>query len=449
MIIPSIDLMGGQTVQLVGGREKALDAGDPRPIAEKFGIAGEIAVVDLDAALGKGDNAALVEDLCRITECRVGGGIRDAETALKWLDRGAVSVVLGTAAVPEVLSKLPRERTVAALDAIDGEVVIHGWRTKTGRRVEERMRELAPHVGGFLVTFVESEGRLQGIDLERVKRVVEAAGGVRVTVAGGVTTAEDVAAIDRLGAEAQVGMALYTGRMLLADAIMAPLVSDRPDGLWPTLVTDERGVALGLAYSDRASLANAIETRRGVYCSRKRGLWVKGETSGATQDLLRVTLDCDRDCLRFTVRQRGEGFCHEDTYTCFGDARGLTALERTLAARKRSAPPGSYSARLFSDPALLASKIREEARELTEAEDRAHTIAETADVIYFTMARLARDGIALVEVERELDRRALKVSRRPGDAKPAATETPSHGAARGEPAADDPTGDSSKRESQS
>ena len=418
MIIPSIDLMGGQTVQLVGGKDHALDAGDPRPIAERFAIAGEIAVVDLDAALGKGDNAALVRDLCALTECRVGGGIRDVDTALKWLDAGATKVVLGTAATPEVLSKLPRERTIAALDAIDGEVVIHGWRTRTGRRVEDRMRELSPHVGGFLVTFVESEGRLQGIDLDRVKRVVEAAGNVRVTVAGGVTTPEDVAAIDRLGADAQVGMALYTGRMALGDAIAAPLVSDRPDGLWPTLVTDERGIALGLAYSDKASLTNAIETRRGVYCSRKRGLWVKGETSGATQDLLRVALDCDRDCLRFTVRQRGAGFCHEDTYTCFGDARGLSLLERTMAARKVSAPAGSYAARLFSDAPLLAAKIQEEARELTEATERAHTIAEAADVLFFTMARLARDGIALAEVEAELDRRARKVSRRPGDAKP-------------------------------
>lgn len=418
MIVPSIDLMGGHAVQLVGGKEKALDAGDPRPIAERFAVAGEIAVVDLDAALGKGDNAALIRELCRIAPCRVGGGVRDAEAALRWLDAGATKVVLGTAAVPEVLSKLPRERAVAALDAIDGEVVIHGWRTRTGRRVEERMAELREHAGGFLVTFVETEGRMQGIDLARVERVVEAAGGALVTVAGGVTTAEDVAAIDRLGAEAQVGMALYTGRLSLADAVAAPLSSDRPDGLWPTVVCDERGVALGLAYSDRASLAQAIEERRGVYRSRKRGTWVKGATSGATQDLVRVEADCDRDCLRFVVRQRGAGFCHRDTYTCFGPARGLGALERTLAARRETAPPGSYTARLFSDPALLASKIAEEARELNEATAREHTIAEAADVLYFTLARLARDGIALSEVESELDRRALRVSRRGGDAKP-------------------------------
>jgi len=418
VIVPSIDLQGGQAVQLVGGKEKALDAGDPRPIAERFSIAGEIAVVDLDAALGTGSNTDVIRELCRLAECRVGGGIRDAATALKWLDAGATKVVLGTAATPEVLAQLPRERTIAALDAIDGEVVIHGWRTRTGRRVEERMRELRDHVGGFLVTFVESEGRMQGIDLERVRAVIHAAEGVAVTVAGGVTTADDVAAIDRLGAAAQVGMALYTGRLSLADSIAAPLTSDRPDGLWPTLVCDERGLALGLAYSNRESLTRAIETRRGVYCSRKRGLWVKGETSGASQDLVRVELDCDRDCLRFVVKQHGSGFCHDDTYTCFGAARGIKALERTLTARKHDAPAGSYTARLFSDPDLLSSKIVEEAVELCEATTREQTIAEAADVLYFTLARLARDGVSLSEIEAELDRRALRISRRGGDAKP-------------------------------
>lgn len=158
---------------------------------------------------------------------------------------------------------------------------------------------------------------MQGIDLGRVREVVAAASGVPVTVAGGVTTAGEVAAIDRLGADAQVGMALYTGRLSLADAIAAPLSSDRPDGLWPTVVVDECGVALGLAYSDLESLREAVRSGRGVYHSRRRGLWVKGESSGAVQDLLRVDLDCDRDALRFTVRQHGGGFCHRGTTTCW------------------------------------------------------------------------------------------------------------------------------------
>ncbi|MGE3292515.1 MAG: HisA/HisF-related TIM barrel protein, partial [Geminicoccaceae bacterium] len=160
MIVPSIDLQGGQTVQLVGGAAKAIDAGDPTPIAERFSLAGEIAVIDLDAAMRKGSNAALIEGLLPRFACRVGGGIRDVETAVRWLDQGARKVILGTAARPEILSRLPRERVIAALDARHGEVVVEGWQEGTGRGILERIAELKPYAAGFLVTFVELEGRM-------------------------------------------------------------------------------------------------------------------------------------------------------------------------------------------------------------------------------------------------------------------------------------------------
>ena len=127
MIIPSIDLQSGNAVQLIGGKEKELDAGDPRPIAELFGRVGEIAVIDLDAALGTGNNRDTILDLLGRAPCRVGGGIRDVDTARFWLDAGARKIILGTAARPDILEQLPRERVIAALDAVDGEVVEEGW----------------------------------------------------------------------------------------------------------------------------------------------------------------------------------------------------------------------------------------------------------------------------------------------------------------------------------
>jgi phosphoribosyl-ATP pyrophosphohydrolase len=413
VIVPSIDLQDGQTVQLVGGAAKALDAGDPLPIAERFALAGEIAVIDLDAAMRKGSNAALVERLVARFDCRVGGGIRDVATARRWLDVGAARIILGTAATPEILAQLPRERLIAALDARDGEVVVEGWQERTGRGVLERIAELRSHVAGFLVTFVEREGRMAGTDLALARAVVEAAGpGCRVTIAGGIATAAEIAELDRLGADAQVGMALYTGRLELADAIMAPLVTDRPDGLFPTVVVDQRGSCLGLVYSSRESIREAVRRRMGVYQSRSRGLWVKGESSGHTQELVRIELDCDRDSPRFVVRQAGGGFCHLDTLTCWGEARGLAALERTLAARRAAAPAGSYTARLLADPALLGAKLREEAQELATATDRDAVVWEAADLLYFTLVRLAGAGVTLAEVEAHLDRRARTVTRR-------------------------------------
>jgi phosphoribosyl-ATP pyrophosphohydrolase/phosphoribosyl-AMP cyclohydrolase len=418
MIIPSIDLQGGQAVQLVGGRERAVDAGDPERWARRFGAAGPIAVIDLDAALGTGHHRAIIMSLVERYRCVVGGGIRTVEQARAWLDAGAEKVILGTAARPELLAQLPRDRVVAALDAVDDEVVVDGWTTRTGATVAERMRELLPFVASFLVTFVEREGRMAGTRLDEAQRLKALAGDARLTVAGGVTTEDDVRALDAIGVDAQVGMALYTGRLSLGRAVFACLRSDRPDGLVPTIVESARGEALGLTYSSAESLARALDTGRGVYWSRRRGLWEKGATSGATQRLVRVDLDCDRDALRFVVEQDGDGFCHLGSPSCFGDFRGLRRLDATLAARRRSAPPGSYSGRLFGDADLLRAKLLEEAAELAAAEGRAEVLHEAADVLYFTLAKLAANGLALGDVEAELDRRARGVTRRAGDAKP-------------------------------
>jgi phosphoribosylformimino-5-aminoimidazole carboxamide ribotide isomerase len=412
MIIPSIDLQNGTTVQLVGGKERALDAGNPEPIAARFGLTPEIAVVDLDGAMGRGDNRALIEPLCRRHAVRVGGGIRSVAAARAWLDAGAERVVIGTAAEPALVAALPRERVIVALDAVDGEVVVDGWRTRTGASIAERMQQLRELAGGFLVTFVEKEGRLGGTAMDRVAPLVEAAGSARLTIAGGVTTAEEIAALDRMGVDAQVGMALYTGRIGLAEALAAPLVSDRADGLWPTVVVDEHGRALGLCYSNLESLSAALSERRGIYWSRKRGLWRKGETSGARQELLGVALDCDRDALRFMVRQHGDGFCHLGSQACWGEMHGLAERARLFAERSDKAPAGSYTRRLLEDPALLASKLREEAEELAEAATPQEVCWEAADVLYFTMVAMARRGVALVDVERELARRAKRVTRR-------------------------------------
>jgi phosphoribosyl-ATP pyrophosphohydrolase len=417
MIIPSIDLMNGRAVQLVGGRGEPVTTADPLEMAERFAVVGEIAVIDLDAALGRGDNTRIVRELLRRTPCRFGGGIRTAEDALGWLDAGAEKIILGTAATPNVLRELPRDRVMAALDGVDGKVVVRGWTEKTGAPVLDRLTELNDLVGGFLVTFVEREGRLGGVDLEACRTVVEAAGGTPVTLAGGVTTSGEIAAIDRLGADAQVGMAIYTGRLGLAEAFAAPLVTDRPDGLWPTVVCDELGTALGLVYSSTDSLTAAIDERRGVYWSRSRGeLWRKGETSGATQELIRVEADCDRDALRFTVRQTGAGFCHLETRTCWGIDRGLGSLERRLVDRLSNPISGSYTDRVARDRALLAAKLAEEAGELADAVDPADVAWEAADLLYFTLTTMAARGVPLEAVVRELDRRRLQTRRRDGSA---------------------------------
>lgn len=220
----------------------------------------------------------------------------------------------------------------------------------------------------------------------------------------------------------------------VADLVMVRAVSDRPDELYQTLVTDERGIALGVVYSSRESVAESLKIGRGVYHSRKRGLWYKGETSGDIQELVSLDFDCDHDCLRFVVRQKGKGksvwschfihltiytgFCHLGTATCFGDYHGLARLQKTLQQRKESAPAGSYTARLFNDPQLLNAKIKEEADELCEATEKDHIAFEAADLLYFALTKCISAGVSLDDVERNLDAKSTKVKRRKGDAKP-------------------------------
>ncbi|MFZ0013224.1 MAG: HisA/HisF-related TIM barrel protein [Acidimicrobiia bacterium] len=410
MIVPSIDIVDGTTVQLVGGEEPVVDAGDPIAVLHRFARVGEVAVVDIDAARGEGSNSALVEEMCRIAPIRVGGGIRTVERARSWLDAGAEKVVVGTAADPAFLRRLPRDRVIVALDARDGEVVTHGWRRSTGRDLLDSIRVFRDLCAGFLVTFVEREGRLGGTDLELAAEVVESAGSARVTIAGGVSTAEEIAELDRMGADAQVGMALYTGRLGLGEALAAPMTSDRPDGLWPTVVVDEHDIALGLAYSSQESLDTALASGRGVYQSRSRGLWVKGETSGATQELVEVSVDCDRDALRFRVRQSGP-FCHRGTRTCWGEDRGLARLDRRLRETAANQPAGSNTVRLLDDPSLLDAKLAEEVGELVAPD--AEVGAEAADVIYFALVKSLAAGMSLEEIARILDRRERRLSRRP------------------------------------
>jgi len=192
--------------------------------------------------------AAVIEELIDLAPCRVGGGIRDVESAIRWLDRGALSVVLGTAARPEVLEKLPRARVIAALDARHGEVVVEGWQKATGERVLERVAALRELAGGFLVTFVEREGRLQGTDLDFAKEIRAAAGDAAVTIAGGVTTADEVAALDRTGtgdhfqvvvaAPRFSGLSLVEQHRLVYDALAEPLA----DGTIHELRIKTRGV---------------------------------------------------------------------------------------------------------------------------------------------------------------------------------------------------------------
>jgi len=220
VIIPCIDLMGGKVVQLRQGREKALEADPPLVMLQKFRAFGEIQVIDLDAALDQGSNDGIVQELAQRAILRVGGGIRTAERALDLLDNGVYRVIIGTAAfTPEginrpFLESLPPERLLIALDSKGGRIVTRGWREATQFSAEEILSELEPYCAGFLCTYVDKEGMLQGTDLDWFRRL-RAATKHEITAAGGITTLKEVRALTDMDIHAALGMAVYTGLLSL------------------------------------------------------------------------------------------------------------------------------------------------------------------------------------------------------------------------------------------
>lgn len=222
MIIPCIDLMDGKVVQLVQGREKALEGDTPDRMLERFRAFPEIQVIDLDAAIGSGANDDLVRFLASRARCRVGGGVRSVDRARALIEQGAHRVIIGTSAfrangvntefLGAVAGAIGRERVRIALDSKGGRITVKGWRESTNLTAEEVLGQLEPYCGGFLCTYVDKEGMLQGTDLNWFRRL-RAATALEITAAGGITTLDEIRELQRLNVHAALGMAIYTGRL--------------------------------------------------------------------------------------------------------------------------------------------------------------------------------------------------------------------------------------------
>jgi len=224
MLIPAIDLQNGAVVQLVQGEQLAIRHDDVFAWVRRFERYPKVQVIDLDAAMGRGDNLALVRRIAGALSCRVGGGIRTVERARDVLAAGAQQIIAGSALFKDGAANLAFARELAeavgadhiigAVDSRGGHVVVHGWKTPLPLTAVDAVRALEPYCGEFLYTHVDTEGLMRGTDTEAI-RAVRQATTRRLTAAGGVTTQEEVDRLDAMGVDAVVGMALYTGRLTL------------------------------------------------------------------------------------------------------------------------------------------------------------------------------------------------------------------------------------------
>jgi phosphoribosylformimino-5-aminoimidazole carboxamide ribotide isomerase len=228
VLIPCIDLQGGQAVQLVHGRKRALAVADVFGLLEKFKSYAWLHLIDLDAAIGTGSNNALARELCLHARkryglrVRVGGGIRTAARALEIATWGAEQIIIGSAAFREgkinarflrhLAKKVPPHRIVIALDTAKGRITIDGWRRKLALRPENVIAQLEPFCAAFLCTDVDREGTMTGADLDWFRKL-RAATTHPVIAAGGIKTRREINSLEKIGMDAAVGMAVYKNRL--------------------------------------------------------------------------------------------------------------------------------------------------------------------------------------------------------------------------------------------
>ncbi len=222
MLIPSIDLKGGAVVQLVHGERLAIRDEDVFRWVHRFERFPKVQVIDLDAAMGSGDNLAIVRQIAGALSCRVGGGIRTIARAEDVLAAGARQIIAGSAFFKDgrpdlefakaLCDAVGRERVIGAVDSRGGHVVIHGWKTPLPLTAADAVRALEPFVDEFRYTHVDPEGLMGGTDRDAIL-AVQRATTRRITAAGGITTQQEVDDLHALGIDAVVGMAIYTGAL--------------------------------------------------------------------------------------------------------------------------------------------------------------------------------------------------------------------------------------------
>jgi len=428
MVIASIDILNGKVVQLKQGAELVLERDNAVELAAEFDRYGEVAVIDLDAAMGKGSNIEMIKPLLRKAECRVGGGIKTPEQAKELVSLGARKIIVGSGAFrsgSEFKANIPflklmadeigRERLIVAVDARDSEIVVDGWKTRTGLDLFDTAKAVEPYVSELLFTCVEREGEMKGTNLETVRKLREAVS-CQLTVAGGVSSLDEVAELASLNCDVQLGMALYTGKILLADAFTrslnwkkgCPPATDINKSLLPIIVQSPDGQMLMTGFTDAEALAETFMQGNVCFHSRTRNkLWMKGETSGNILQLFKIRADCDRDTLLAVAEPVGP-VCHTGAWSCFEMDRKFTweFLQSIIVERFNNPPPGSYTATL--DDKLVREKLMEEAEEVCTAKTHDEVVWEAADLLYFATVLITREGLTVQEVLDELDRRHKK-----------------------------------------
>ncbi|MGP1587372.1 MAG: bifunctional phosphoribosyl-AMP cyclohydrolase/phosphoribosyl-ATP diphosphatase HisIE [Treponemataceae bacterium] len=440
MVISSIDLKDGKAIQLKNGKEKILEVNDTESLVQEFDKYGEIAVIDLDAALGNSQtdekgyvttaNTKILHSLLQKGNIRVGGGIRSAKQAKHLISLGAEKVIIGSSAwakaedrangkilntefLEELVQTIGKQRIIIAVDAVNGEIAIKGWTETVGIPFIEGAKEAEKYCSELLFTCIEKEGCMNGTNMDYVRNLRQAVK-CRLVVAGGISSLEEIVILEQMGCDVQLGMALYTDKVNLKDSFIEclnwPKAEKETGGLIPVIAQSNAGQVLMMGFADKQAFKKTFETSKLTFWSRTRNtVWTKGETSGNFLKVMKLRADCDRDTVLATVEPQGPS-CHTGSWTCFSsepdESSTMERLYSVIAQRFKNPKPGSYTATL--DDELVREKISEEAEEVCTAKTEDEVVWECADLLYFLNVLMYKENVTWQQVMRELDRRHKK-----------------------------------------
>ncbi|MDY0000151.1 MAG: phosphoribosyl-ATP diphosphatase [Polyangia bacterium] len=408
MIIPALLLSSGRAVVLeADGGDRVLPE-PPLGLARVLSRYGELAVLDLDAERGTGDNLELLCQICRKAECRAGGGIKDEARGDALLRAGARSIMVGVDTGEELLSRFPRRKVLVVMDIQAGRVVRKGSQGDSLSDPVELAVRMRGSCGGFVYSLAGNRSSMEPSEMERLEALRSRLPDHSLTVVGGVRRSEDVRSLDHLGVDAQVTFGESAEELDLAECLAAVPDFDKAGGLLPVIVQDAAGQVVALHQTNQEGLIASLRTGQATYWSRVRGgLWIKGEGSGTPQDLLTIRISGNRDALLYAVEQTGAADSR-GRYSAFDEmSYNLHRLEQVLRKRLVADDPRrSYSSAMLADREGVRRQILEEARALGASKTLEEVRWETADLIYYLLLNLVQEGLSLDDILRELRGRA-------------------------------------------
>jgi cyclase len=449
-VIPCLDVKDGRVVKGVNF-EHLRDIADAVEVARRYDEADADELVFLDiSATGEG-RKTMLEVVRQVADqvfipLTVGGGVSAVEHVEALLHAGADKVAINSAAVkdPELITRASErfgaQCIVVAVDAkrvatTDGstrfEVFVAGGKVPTGKEALAWIEEVvARGAGEILLTSIDADGTKQGFDVELL-RLARARVNVPIVASGGAGALEHFADAVAAGADAVLAASLFHDQVLTVDDVKLHLASAGVDvrlrarvavsggeprfddnGLLPTILVDAAtGEVLTLAYSTAQSWALMCAAGETWLWSRSRQeLWHKGATSGHTQRVRSIALDCDRDAAVVRVDPHGPA-CHTGARSCFcaqGPSQAgsaLVALDDVLEQRQRERPAGSYTTVLLADENKRMKKLGEELVEFVRAlhvgsDD--DCIEEASDLLFHMAVALRAKNLTLKDVSTKL-----------------------------------------------